>query len=87
MLKKVLFVICLLFNRTSVVVSSMFSCQIPDGCRFEGIYDGLKEKKFGSIFCDINNDEFEFKFNELPIEPNVTYQSCNDLEERKQERN
>ena len=66
-------------NRTFVIGStSKLRCPLPDGCSFERIYEGLKEKNFGSIFCQIYNNEFEFKFNDSKFEPNVTYESCND---------
>ena len=78
MLKKILFVIFLLSIRTSVLEFSILRCPLPDGCSFDGIYDGLKDRKFGSVFCEIYNNEYEFKFYESPLEPNVTYQNCYD---------
>ena len=78
MLKKVLLVIFLLYNRTFVLEFSILRCPLPEGCSFEGVYDGLKEKKYGAIFCEIYNDGYEFKFYESPLESNVTYQTCND---------
>ena len=68
-----LFVLFLLFNRTFVFDSSTLNCPIPDGCQIKTIYTGLKERKVGSILCDIDNDEFEFK---LPLGPNITFENC-----------
>lgn len=75
-LKKILFVIFFVFISTFVHGTSyFFRCPIPDGCRVERIYEGEKKTEYDSIFCDIYNNEFEFKFNDN--EPNVTFKNCN----------
>ena len=78
MLKNVFFVIFFLFNRTFVLGYSTSRCLLPDGCRREGIYDRTFAKDWilNAIFCDINNDEFEFKFNEPALKPNDTLTEC-----------
>lgn len=69
-LKKFYCIYCLF---SSVLISSLNSlnCPLPIGCRLERIYqkeviefnEKGKLKKF-AIFCDVKNDEFEFKFKE-----------------------
>ena len=62
-----------IFLLTFVFGSSNLKCAIPDGCQVEKIYEGGKQWKYFSIFCDINNNQFEFKFND---DPNGTFKNC-----------
>ena len=63
---------CLLSN--GILTENGFNCHLPDGCRLEKGYlqENLDTNEIGKrlknmITCDINNDEFTFRFKDPPF--------------------
>lgn len=69
-----IFFFCIYFNVVFTSTANVFNCHLPDGCRLERGYimDSYDMNEMGKhfdifmIMCDINNNEFRFKFKNPP---------------------
>ena len=73
-MRQIIFFYCLFSNFVFTQTANVFNCHLPDGCRFERGYilENYDMNEIGNrldilmIMCDINNDEFSFKFKDPP---------------------
>ena len=73
-MRQIIFFYCLFSNIGYTPTANVFNCHLPDGCRFERgfISDTYDMNEIGNrldilmIMCDINNNEFRFKFKDPP---------------------
>ena len=67
----------LIFNIIFTSKANAFNCDLPERCRIGNIDStGYYFTNRPSIYCDINNDAFEFKFKEPPAQLLTASEKC-----------